>query len=70
MNTSNKPTFIFFYDTYGSACGDLSYYRVDRRWSIARITAEAIRIGKLRGYTGAMLGNSFRNHPDKPTIIF
>ena len=65
-----KPRLIFFYNEHGLAVGSLSYYGLDRRWSIARMQNEAIRIGRARGYVGASLANSFNNLPDKPQIKF
>lgn len=65
-----KPALIFFYEPHGQAIGSLSYYRLDRRWSIARMQNEAIRIGRKRGYCGASLTHSFNNIPEKPQITF
>ena len=65
-----KPALIFFYEPHGQAIGSLSYYHLDRRWSIARRQNEAVRIGRLRGYCGASLTKSFKDVPEKPQLIF
>jgi hypothetical protein len=65
-----KPALIFFYEPHGQAVGSLSYYRLDRRLSIARMQNEAVRIGRKRGYCGASLTHSFYDVPEKPQITF
>ena len=70
ISKAQKPSFVFFYDNLGIACGSLSYYALDKRWSIAHMTNEAVRIGRLRGYTGASLTHSFYDIPDQPKITF